>query len=878
MNWRSRLFRRKQMEVELEKELGFHLDQHAADLVAQGHSPEEARRLARIALGGPEQVKESCRDARGTAWLEDLAQDVRYALRTCRNNPGFALLTVVIWALGIGATTIMFAVVNSVLLRPLAFPEPENLVTLHGFTLDFGEFWGFSNPDLTDLKDGSHSLAIAAWTYGGGTISAPGTPEYVDGRKITAELFAVLGVVPLRGRAFQADEDHRGAPPVAIISYSLWQRRFGGKPSATGSTMVFEGKSYFIAGIAPRSFQLSGEADVYTPLGQDPDVRMQNRRAHFIHVLARLQPGVNLDQARSELTLVASRLAAQYPQTNEGLAMRLQPLQQDLVGDVRTSLLLLLAAVGLVLFVACANIASLLLTRGISREREMAMRVALGARRGRVIRQCLTESALLGLSGGALGILLGKIGLRPFVAFWPGGLPRSDEIHLDWRVLAFAGAVSLISGLGSGIAPALRIPLHRLDQVLRAGGRAIAGDSRRLHSALIVSEIALTFVLLVSAGMLGHSLVKLSSLDPGLNVHNVLTARFAMSPAVLANPEQIRSAWRDVLDRVRRLPDVQHAALTDIVPMREGENSLAYRSTAAPLPPNQEPIALASSVTADYLDVMGIPLRAGRFFNQYDREGSEPVVVIDENLARHAFGGRDAVGKYLWVPSLGSDPVRIVGVVGHVRHWGLAGDDQSRVRDQMYYPFFQVPVRLLRFFSTIMSITVRTRTAPIALVAPLQSELRGAAGDQALYEPRTMEYLVSASLSRQRFLLLLFATFAGLALLLASIGIYGVLAYLMGQRVPEFGLRMALGANARDVMGIVVRQSLRLVGAGLIIGILVALAVGRILQRLVQGMQPANLATVAIVISVLAAAALSATLVPARRASLVDPASALRRE
>jgi predicted permease len=399
-----------------------------------------------------------------------------------------------------------------------------------------------------------------------------------------------------------------------------------------------------------------------------------------------------------------------------------------------------------------------------------------------------------------------------------------------------------------------------------------------LHGAFVISEIALAVVLLVSAGMLGHTLLALSSLDPGFNVHNVMAARFALSPGTLGNPEQIRAAWQDVLDRARRVPGVRSIALADIIPMREGENSVPYWTTATPPPPNQEPVALASCVTPDYLKVMGIPLRHGRFFNEHDRIDSEPVVVIDDNLAQRAFGGKDAVGKRIWIPAMGDGPVLVVGIVGHVRHWGLASDDQSRVRDQMYYPFAQVPARLLHFFSSIMSIIVRTTIPPSTVVEPLQQQLRGAAGDQVLYEIRTMEQLVSASLARQRFLLLLFGIFAGLALLLACIGIYGVLAYLTGQRVPEIGVRMTLGATARDVMRLVLGQSLVMIFVGVGVGILAALAAGRILNRLVEGMRPADVSTFAITISGLVIAAFFASFVPARRASRVDPVSALRQQ
>jgi predicted permease len=878
MNWFQRLFRREKMEEELDKELQFHLEIHVTELIAAGVPGPEARRRARLAIGWPEEVKEECRDARGTRWLEDARQDFRYALRTMRQRPGFLTVALLVLAFGIGASTVMFAVINSVLLRPLSFPQPERLVTLRGFTQEFGEFWGFSNLDFGDAKRVSRTMSLAAWTYSGGTISEPGEPEYVAGRLISADLLSVLGISVVQGRAFQADEDRLGAAPVAIISDALWQRGFGGDPGAVGRSIVYHGKSYSIVGIAPPGFQLDGEADVFTPLEQNVDQRMENRGAHFLHVVARLRTGSSLAEARAELALIARHLADEYPKSNAGLSMLAHPLQEEVVGDVGSTLWLLLCAVGLVLLIACVNIASLLLARAVSRERELAIRVALGAGRGRLARQCLTESAVLGAGGGVLGVVLAAVALRPFVALWPGSLPRAEEVHLDWRVLVFAAGASFLSSLLFGLAPALRVPVRSVESALRSGGRSVAGSSRRMHSVFVVSEMALAVVLLISAGLLGHTMLALSSLDPGFNVHGVMAARFALSPAVLGDADQTRAAWQDVLDRARRVPGVESVALADIIPMREGENSLPYWTTATPPPTNEEPVALASCVTPGFLQVMGIPLRQGRFFDDHDRTGSEPVVVVDENLAQHAFGGRNAVGKHLWIPAMGDGPVLVVGVVGHVRHWGLASDDRSRVRDQMYYPFAQVPGRLLHFFSSVMSIAVRTKVPPLDIVQPLGHELRGAAGDQALYEVRTMEELVSASLARQRFLLLLFGVFAGLALLLACIGIYGVLAYLTRQRVPEMGIRIALGASRGDVMWLVLRQSLEMIVVGAAIGTTAALFAGRVLQRTVDGMQPTSASTFAIMIPFLVVAALLASFLPARRASRIDPVVALRQD
>ena len=879
MNWWKRLRRRKELEDQLEKELSFHLEEHSKELIAQGCEPGEARRRARLELGGPEQVKEQCRDARGTRWVEDLLQDFRYAMRMLRKNPGFAAVALLTLALGSGATTVMFTVVNGVLLKPLSYPEPGRLVALHAKIEKLGEPWGYSYPDFLDYqREGSSLGQMAAWTYGGGTISESSAAEYVDGREISSELLPVLGVQVVHGRSFLPEEDRRNAAPIAIISYSLWQRVYGGSPEVIGKTLIYDGKSRTIVGVVPANFQLEDAAEVYTPLGQNVEPRMQNRGANFIHVVARLAPGVTLAQTDAGLSLIARRLAEQYPDADGGRGSVAHPLLQDLVGDTRSTLWLLLGAVSMVLLIACVNVASLLLARAVSRGRELAMRVALGASRGRLIRQCLTESGVLGLAGGVFGVLLAAVGVRPFLAMWPGSLPRANDVQLDWRVLLFAVSVSLLCSLLFGLAPALRAPTHQLERKLRGGMRTVEGSSRRLHSGFVMAEIGLAVVLLVSAGMLGRMVLRLSTLNPGIRVENVLAARMALSSAALENPAKTRAAWQDVVERARSVPGVQAAALADIVPMRVGENSLGYWATPVQPPPNQTPIALASTVTPDYLKVMGIPLRGGRFFNEDDRVGHQLVIVVDEVLAQHAFGGQDPVGKRLWIPAMSSEPVQIVGVVGHVRHWGLADDDQSRVRDQIYYPFAQVPDSLLHLFSGFMSITVRTNLPPLSLVDSLRHELRGTTNDQVLYDVRTMEELVSDSLATQRFLLVLFGVFAGLALLLACIGIYGVVAYLTIQRVPEIGVRMALGASAGHVMWMVLRQSLAMIFVGVGIGTIAALAAGRVMEHLVDGMRQIEPVSFAVMIPVLVFAALVASFVPALRASRIDPVRALRQE
>jgi putative ABC transport system permease protein len=897
MSWWQRLWRKQPLEAQLDKELSFHLEQHASDLVSLGHTPAEARRLALIALGGSDQVKEECRDARGTRWLEDFWKDIRYAIRALWKKPGFSAVVLLTLALGTGVTTVMFTVVNSVMLKPLPYEKPDRLVILNEETIKvtspiWGNRWAFAYPNFLDLERESRYLSLAAWRYNGGLVSQHGDAEYVDGFQISSNLFSVLGVPLQQGRAFLSEEDRRGAAPAIIVSHGLWKRMFAGSPGTVGQSLSLDGKPFTIVGIAPAGFRLNqDDADVFTPLGQDPSPNMLNRDRHpGIAVVGRLHPGVKLAEAQSELSLIGHQLADQYPELNKERTFVAQPLRPE-VGDVGPTLWLLLGAVGLVLLIACANVASLLLARSVSRERELALRAALGASRGRLVRQSLTESMVLGLSGGLLGVWIAAAGIRPFLALWPGDLPRAAEVGLDGRVLLFAITVSLLSGVLFGLAPALRAPTRDLDQVLRGGARTVAGSSRRLHSGFVISEIALAVVLLVAAGMLGRTLLRLSGLDPGFDYRNVLVARMALSPDALANPAKIRAAWQDVLDHARGVPGVQSAATVDTVPMREGNNQIGYWNSTSIPPPDEQPLALATSASPDYLKVMGIPLLRGRFFDDHDRLGSGKVVVIDEVLAARAFPHQDPIGKTLWLSESGSpfsvggkspDAARVVGVARHVRYWGLAGDDAAKVRAQFYYPFAQVPDPFMRRWSELMSIAVRTSVPPSNVLAPLRRELRGATagagGGQAIYEVRTMEQLVSESLARQRFLLLLFGIFAGLALLLACVGIYGVLAYLTGQRVPEIGVRMALGAGAGDVIWLVLRQSLVMIFAGVFLGISGAWGAGRVMAHLVEGVHPPDPATFAIMIPVLVVAALLASYLPARRASRVDPMSALRQE
>jgi predicted permease len=751
-----------------------------------------------------------------------------------------------------------------------------------------------SYPDFEDCRRESKTMDIAALVFNSATMSEPGPPEYVDQFEISQNLFSVLRVRLAMGRGFLPGEDHIGAAAVAILSYGFWQHHFAGQESAIGTSILLDQTRYTVVGIAPKGLKLyEDEPDVYTLVGQDSSKLFQNRAAQPVHGIGRLHPDATLAQAREEIGLIGQHLAAEYADTNKGRSLLVDPLRPD-VGNARSTLWLLLGAVTLVLLIACLNVASLLLARAVSRERELAMRAALGASRGRLVRQCLTESALLGLVGGALGVAIAKLGVNPVVALWPGSLPRADEVHLDWRVLGFALGVSLLSGLLFGLAPALRAPVRDLEKALRGGARSIMGSSRKLQSAFVVAEVALALVLLVAAGMLGQTLIRLSGLDPGVDIHNVLVTRMALSPALLADPARILPAWQGVLERARRVPGVEAVATVDTVPMREGYNTSGFWPTAGVPPKNRQMVAITTSVSPAYLKVMGLRLLAGRFITESDQMNTRPVIVIDDVMAQMAFGSMDVVGRELWMPDMPcvatkpdgtvvtfmdcTTPYTVVGVVGHVRHWGLANDDQEDLRAQCYYPFAQVPKPFLRRWSELSSIAVRTTVPPLSVVNALRDALKGASNDQVLYQVRTMDQLANNSLALQRFLLLLFGLFAGLALALACIGVYGVLAYLTGQRVGEIGVRMALGASQGTVMKEVLQKGLGMIGIGVGAGVLGAVAAGRVMVHTVGGMSRMEPLTLVAMIALLVAAAMLASFVPARRASRIDPVIALRQE
>jgi len=889
MSWA--FWRRKKRNEELNEEIQAHLALARREETQSGRDEKAARAAARKEFGSVSEAAELTREAWGWRWLADFFQDARYAIRTLGQKPGFLGVALLTLALGIGVTTVMFTVVDGVLLKPLMYPDPGKLTFIQEKTEEatrMGNLWSFTYPNFLDAQRSTSALDMAAWLFAGGAVREHDKAEHFDGREVTAGFFSVLGVNMLRGRAFLPEEDHLGGTPVIIVSERLARKLFGSAEQAVGKIVVLDEIPRTVVGVLPADFRWMGNPilDVFTPLGQDPAPNLPRRDRHELGVVARLRPGATWAQAEQQLTAVAHVLAKQFPDSNKGRTFVRQPFVVD-TSDVSSALWILLSAVGLVLLIACANVASLLLVRAVGREREFAMRTALGAGRGRLIRQCLTESAILGLAGGALGIMFAAVGVGPFIAFWPGSLPRADEVHLDWRVLLFAVGASLFCGFLFGLAPALRIPTRDVEQRLRSGQHAVGGHSRRLHGSFVVAEIGLAVVLLVSAGILGRTVIRLASINPGVNVHNVLTARMSLAPSTLDNPDKILPAWQDVLDQAHRVPGVEDAAIVDIIPMREGNNSVAFWPTSSFPAGNAAPEALATCVTPDFQKVMELPLLAGRFTDDHDRRGSEAVVVIDEVLAKQAFGNENPIGKQLWLDGRDSpytdgsndpEPARVVGLVGHVRYWGPAGDDAAKIRAEFYYSFAQVHPNYLHRWSDLMSIAVRTTVPPMSVVEPLEKEVRGPSGDQVMNEVLTMEQIASDSLQQHHTLMLLFAVFAGLALLLSCIGIYGVLAYLTGERVPEIGLRMALGASPGKIVQLVLGQSLWMVVGGVGVGVFGAFAAARLLRRYVIGIHSFEPATFAGMILLLVAAALAASFIPARRASRVDPLIALRHE
>ena len=810
-----------------------------------------------------------------------LWQDLRYGLRALRSSLSFTVVAVLTLALGIGANTAIFSVVQGVLLAPLPYREPDRLVLvfLNNFRLKSPTYLSYA--DFLDWRGSAGSFEkMAAYLWRSYDLSAPGTPEHLEGRQISANFFNTLGVAVAPGREFSPEEDRLGAPPVAIISNSLWRDRFGSNPNALGKSIVLDGVESTIVGVLPAGFRFGTEsADVYTPIGQLPLVEQQDRTVHNVVCVARLNPGVRLAQADAEMNAIQESIDRLHPDVERGLGAKLIPVKEELVGDVRGTLLLLLGAVSVVLLIACANVANLLLARAAGRGREFAIRFALGASRARIVRQLITESVVLSLFGGALGLVAAKWGLDTGLAALAADLPRTDRIGVNISVLLFVLAISIVVGILFGLAPALRGSHTDIQTSLKEGGRGGTAAHQRAQNTLVVAQMGLTLVLLAGAGLLFRTIQQAWKADLGFDARNILTFQVGLSPSATRNGAGVRAAYQHLLERIREIPGVQGADITTQVPMSHQVNAIPFWVDHHRPPSVAEaPRILGFIVGADFQRVMGIPLIRGRFINAQDTLGSPLVAVIDTEVARTYFPNQDPIGRTLSTPQIGD--YRIVGVVRHVQHWQV-GFSSPFLQNQVYVSIYQIYDRWMTTIDTWTWVVVRTPLDASVVLPEIRKAVSAAGSDQTVYHAQTMREIVSESMGPQRFPMIILGAFAALALLLASIGIYGVISYSVTQRAQEIGIRMALGAERGNIFRMIVGQGLTLAFAGLAIGVAAALVLARLLSsfsHLLYGVCGNDPLTFGIVSLVLLSVAVAACYVPARRAMRVDPMMTLRYE
>ena len=807
-----------------------------------------------------------------------LLEDLRYSLRLFKRSPGFTIVAGIALALGIGANTAIFSVVNGVLLQPLPYPEPSRLMMVYETTHEFNHN-SLAYPNFLDWRRGQHSFTgMAAYRGDDFNFTGSGQPEHLVGEYVSASFLPVLGIHPLLGRDFLPEEDQENGRAVTILTDGFWRRRLAGDPHVLGRTMTLNARNYTVIGVLGPGFRFRDQMDMLIPLGQWNILELRDRSTHpGLHAVARLKPGVTRAAAQAEMNSIALQLARSYPKSNQGHGVAILPLKDDIVGYIRPTLLLLLGAVGFVLIIACANVANLLLARSTARRREFAIRTALGAGRGRVIRQLLTESVLLSVAAGLLGLLLAFWGTRLVLAAVPGTLPRTGDVGLDPYVLVFTLAISILTGVLFGLAPAFHSSNVNPHESLKEGARGAGGGRHRAEGLFVALEVGLAVILLVGAGLMIQSIWRLWKVNPGFDIHHLLTTQVALSPQVMHSPTGIRSAYRQILERLSAAPGVSAAAVSNLLPLTDNDNEIPFWLGRGAQPPqDQMASALLYITTPDYLRVMGIPLRQGRFINEQDTTASPTVVVIDDVMAQHAFPGQDPIGKQINLMIIG--PVEIVGVVGHVKHWGLDSDDTAKIRDELYFPFMQVPDKFMTEIVTGADLAVRTRPEPLSLLPIVRADVAGPTEDQPVYGVRTMEQIISAGLAERRFTLLLLIIFASTALALAAIGIYGVMSYAVTRRTHELGVRMALGATGGDVLRLVVREGMTLAIVGMAAGLVAALGLTRLMSSLLYGVRPADPLTMLSVSLALGGVALLASLVPARRATKVDPMAALRCE
>ncbi|HKQ06511.1 MAG TPA: ABC transporter permease [Blastocatellia bacterium] len=864
------LLRKNKMERELDEEMRYHLERMVEQNLAQGMTPSSARRAALRDFSGFEQAKEECRDARGVRAVEELWQDLRFGTRMLRKQPGFTLVAVLTLALGVGANTVIFSVVNTVLLRPLPYEAADRLV----WVWDSNPAIGFprfpsSGPNFKDWQQQSASFdymaAFSGWSF---NLTGHGEPERLQGAMASPDFFPMLGIKPVAGRTFLPEEERAGSHRVALISYSLWQRRFGTDPSIISNSITLNGESYTVVGILPDRLRLPYEAEIWTPLALD--VLRPGRGSHFINVIARLQSGANIERAQVEMNAIAIRLQQQYPDSNSGWGTELEPLQERIVGNVKPVLWVLFGAVGFVLLIACANVANLQLARAAARQKEVAIRAALGAGRRRLLRQFLTESILLAVIGGGLGLLLAFWGVRGLAALNIRDLPRTEEIAIDGRVLIFTLLASLMTGIAFGLASALQGSKVDLNASLKEGSRAVSSSLHHKGTLRLmsVSEIALAMVLLVGAGLMIKSLLRLSEVKLGFDPENVLTMHVSLPQSGYPERSQQVTFCQELLQRVESLPGVQAAGTVSPLPLTGGESVDEFFIEGWPSPaPNQGFHTNLHLCSPDYFRTMSIPLLRGRCFDERDTAGSQAVVIINESFASRFWPDADALGKRISSSGPQGPWSVIVGVVGDTRHQRL--DAEAGL--EMYRPYSQSPI-------PYVALVVRSESDPSTIASSIKSALLGLDGSLPVYGIRPMPQIISRELAPKRFQMILLGSFASLALTLAAVGIYGVVSYSVSQRTHEIGIRMALGAQRRDVLKLVIGQGMKLAFVGVTVGLMATFALTRLMKSLLFGVSATDAATFTAISFLLMAVALLACCVPALRATRVDQMVALRCE